>query len=79
MCIRDRAQVILLTIYPAETRGTAMGWYGLSIGAAPVIAPTQAGLIVDSIGWRAIFYLCLLYTSYGISARKSLKIRYLLQ
>lgn len=37
-----------------------MGWYGLSIGAAPVIAPTLAGLIVDSIGWRAIFYLSMI-------------------
>lgn len=35
----------------------AMGWYGLSIGAAPVIAPTLAGFLVDSFGWRAIFYL----------------------
>ena len=51
------AQVIILTIYPPEKRGTAMGWYGLSIGAAPVIAPTLAGIIVDSIGWRAIFYI----------------------
>ena len=54
------AQVIILTIYPTEKRGTAMGWYGLSIGAAPVIAPTLAGLIVDSIGWRAIFYLSMI-------------------
>ncbi len=51
------AQVIILTIYPPQKRGTAMGWYGLSIGAAPVIAPTLAGLIVDSIGWRAIFFI----------------------
>ena len=51
------AQVIILTIYPAKKRGTAMGWYGLSIGAAPVIAPTLAGIIVDMLGWRAIFYI----------------------
>ncbi len=49
------AQVILLTIYPDEKKGTIMGWYGLSIGAAPVIAPTIAGLLVDSVGWRMIF------------------------
>lgn len=49
------AQVILLSIYPIEKRGTIMGWYGLSIGAAPVIAPTLAGIIVDSFGWRMIF------------------------
>lgn len=51
------AQVILLSIYPIEKRGTVMGWYGLSIGAAPVIAPTLAGIIVDAFDWRAIFYI----------------------
>lgn len=49
------AQVIVLTIFPPEKRGTAMGWYGLSVGAAPVIAPTIAGALVDTIGWRMIF------------------------
>ena len=49
------AQVVLLTIYPPEKKGTIMGWYGLSVGAAPVIAPTIAGIFVDTIGWRMIF------------------------
>ncbi len=53
------AQVILLSIYPPERKGTVMGWYGLSIGAAPVIAPTLAGLIVDSHSWRLIFLAAL--------------------
>ncbi len=50
-------QVILLTIYPDEKKGTIMGWYGLAIGAAPVIAPTLAGIMVDSLGWQMIFYV----------------------
>ncbi|MGT2636923.1 DHA2 family efflux MFS transporter permease subunit [Streptococcus ratti] len=49
------AQVVLLCIYPVEKRGSIMGWYGLSISAAPVLAPTLTGFIVDSVGWRAIF------------------------
>lgn len=55
--LTSMAQVILLTIYPMEQRGTIMGWYGLSVGAAPVIAPTLAGILVDTWGWRMIFYL----------------------
>ena len=51
------AQVVLLTIYPPEKKGTVMGWYGLSVGAAPVIAPTIAGVLVDTLGWRAIFII----------------------
>ena len=49
------SQVVLLTIYPPERRGSVMGMYGLAVGAAPVIAPTLAGLIVDCFGWRMIF------------------------
>ena len=51
------AQVIILSIFPLEKRGSAMGWYGLSVSAAPIIAPTFAGIVVDTIGWRAIFYI----------------------
>lgn len=55
--LTSMAQVILLTIYPPEKRGTIMGWYGLSIGAAPVVAPTLAGILVDLSGWRMIFFI----------------------
>ncbi|MCH5251809.1 MAG: multidrug efflux MFS transporter [Lachnospiraceae bacterium] len=55
--LTSMAQVIILSIFPNEKKGTAMGWYGLSVGAAPVIAPTLAGMIVDVFGWRMIFYI----------------------
>lgn len=51
------AQVVLLTIYPDEKKGSIMGWYGLAVGATPVIAPTLSGILVDLIGWRSIFAL----------------------
>lgn len=60
--LTSMAQVVLLTIYPPEQRGTIMGWYGLSVGAAPVIAPTLAGIIVDALGWRMIFYIAIAVT-----------------
>lgn len=49
------SQVIILTIFPPEKKGSAMGWYGLSASAAPIIAPTIAGILVDTVGWRMIF------------------------
>ncbi|QCI87189.1 multidrug efflux MFS transporter [Vagococcus zengguangii] len=55
--LTSMAQVILLTIYPPEKRGSIMGWYGLSLSAAPVVAPTIAGIIVDLSNWRMIFYV----------------------
>lgn len=54
------AQVVLLTIYPDEKKGSIMGWYGLAVGATPVIAPTLSGILVDLIGWRSIFALDLI-------------------
>lgn len=53
------AQVIILSIFPKEEKGSMMGLYGLATAAAPVIAPTIAGILVDFIGWRAIFILTL--------------------
>jgi EmrB/QacA subfamily drug resistance transporter len=55
--LTSMAQVIVLSIFPPEKRGSAMGWYGLSIGAAPVISPTIAGIIIDHSGWRMIFVI----------------------
>lgn len=53
------AQVIILTLYPAEKKGTMMGTYGLATTAAPTIAPTVAGLMIDAFGWQSIFYVVL--------------------
>lgn len=52
-----QGQVLILTMFPPEKRGSVMGIYGLAIGTSPVIAPTLAGLVVDAFGWRMIFYI----------------------
>lgn len=57
--LMSAAQVVILTVYPPEQRGTMMGTYGLSTTAAPIIAPTIAGLMIDAFGWKSIFYLVL--------------------
>ena len=50
-------QVIILSMYPAEKKGTMMGWYGLASTVAPIIAPTIAGVLVDTVGWKYMDYL----------------------
>lgn len=50
-------QVIILTMYHGHGVGKAMGYYGLAVGAAPVIAPTLSGMMVDLWGWRSIFWV----------------------
>ena len=53
------AQVVIMTIFPIKKRGTMMGTYGLATTAAPVVAPTIAGLMIDAFGWKSIFYVSL--------------------
>ena len=68
--LMSAAQVIILTVYPAEKKGTMMGTYGLATTAAPIIAPTIAGLMIDAFGWKSIFWLVLVIMciSFVISA-----------
>ena len=46
---------VILLIIPRESRGSAMGVIGLIVGFAPTIGPSLSGVLVDTVGWRAIF------------------------
>lgn len=59
-------QVVILTIFPPEKRGTAMGIYGLAVGAAPVLAPTITGIVIDVFDWHAIFWFALAIVALNI-------------
>lgn len=48
---------IIFQVFPAERRGSAMGLYAVGVVLAPALGPTLGGLIVDSYGWRAVFFL----------------------
>ena len=48
-------QTIMLSIFPANKRGAAMGTVGIVIGLAPAIGPTLSGWIVDNLTWRYLF------------------------
>lgn len=50
-------QILMMRMYPVEERGTAMGLYGFIIGVAPAIGPTLAGAVIDSFGWKSLFYI----------------------
>ena len=46
---------VILLIFPREKRGSAMGMVSLVIGFAPAVGPSVSGILVDGIGWRALF------------------------
>ena len=47
---------VMLTSFPIEKRGTAMGVFGLILMAAPAIGPTLSGWIVQNYDWRMLFH-----------------------
>ena len=48
---------LVLLIFPRENRGAAMGIVGLLISFAPAIGPSLSGVLVDTVGWRALFII----------------------
>lgn len=48
--------VVPMLIFPPEKRGTAMGMAGIVMSVAPAAGPVVAGMIIDSMGWRAMFW-----------------------
>jgi len=50
-------QTIMLTIYPENERGKALGIAGIVVGLAPAIGPTLSGWIIDTFNWRYLFGL----------------------
>ncbi len=48
---------LIVLIFPREHRGSAMGIVGLIIAFAPAVGPSTSGIVVDSIGWRALFVI----------------------
>ncbi|MBI3457732.1 MAG: DHA2 family efflux MFS transporter permease subunit [Candidatus Rokubacteria bacterium] len=51
------SQAILMEIFPARQRGTAMAVWGLGVMFAPIFGPTFGGWITDNYSWRWIFYV----------------------
>jgi EmrB/QacA subfamily drug resistance transporter len=47
---------VMLTSFPIEKRGTAMGVFGLVLMFAPAIGPTLSGWIVENYDWRMLFH-----------------------
>ena len=47
---------VMLTSFPVEKRGMAMGVFGLVLMFAPAIGPTLSGWIIEHYDWRMLFH-----------------------
>lgn len=53
---------LILLSFPRESRGQAMGLVSLVIAFAPAVGPSLGGLLVDLVGWRALFCVVVVCT-----------------
>jgi EmrB/QacA subfamily drug resistance transporter len=44
-------------IFPPERRGAAMSVWGATAGVASLVGPLAGGVLVDSLGWKWIFFI----------------------
>jgi DHA2 family multidrug resistance protein len=51
------SQSLLLGIYPAEKKGTALALWSMTTLVAPICGPILGGWITDNISWPWIFYI----------------------
>ncbi|ASK61698.1 MFS transporter [Virgibacillus phasianinus] len=50
---------VILSLFPVEKRGGAMGLIGLAMMSAPAIGPPLSGWIVQNYSWRLLFFIVL--------------------
>jgi EmrB/QacA subfamily drug resistance transporter len=58
---------LLASAYHGAERGTAIGIWGATIGAAVAVGPLIGGVLTEWIGWEAIFYVNVPIGAYAIA------------
>lgn len=57
--IQPMVMVTLFELFPKDRRGAAMGIYGMGLVLALGLGPVIGGITIDTLGWRAIFFVSL--------------------
>ncbi|MFJ8932033.1 DHA2 family efflux MFS transporter permease subunit [Streptomyces sp. NPDC102364] len=55
--LTPQTMAMIVAIFPAERRGTALGIWGSVAGVATLSGPTLGGLVVSAAGWRWVFFI----------------------
>ncbi|WP_234343261.1 DHA2 family efflux MFS transporter permease subunit [Streptomyces sp. WM6372] len=53
--LAPQTMALIVAVFPAQRRGTAMGVWGMVAGLATLSGPTLGGILVSTVGWRWIF------------------------
>ncbi|HEY2923124.1 MAG TPA: MFS transporter [Candidatus Binatia bacterium] len=55
--ISANGRAVASVVFPASERGKAMGFASMAFHVGFLTGPTVGGILIDTIGWRWIFYL----------------------
>jgi len=64
--LQSLSMYTLFRVFPPESRGTAMGFFGLSVIMGPALGPTLGGILIDQFNWRYVFYIPIPFCIAGI-------------
>ena len=53
--IQPLVMATIISVFPPERRGFAMGLYGMGVTLSPSLGPMAGGLTIDAMTWRHIF------------------------
>ncbi|GAB1318588.1 Quinidine resistance 1 [Madurella fahalii] len=54
---------VVADVVVSAERGTYMGIISAAINAGPALSPVLGGILAEYLGWRAIFWFCLIYAA----------------
>jgi len=57
---------VLFRVFPPHMRGTAMGYFGLSVIIGPAMGPTLGGILIEHFNWRYVFFAAVPVALVGI-------------
>src|SRR5687767_4723832 len=56
----------LFRVFPPSQRGSAMGFFGMSVLLGPALGPTLGGVMIEYFNWRYIFYVAVPVAALGV-------------
>lgn len=56
----------LFRVFPPEHRGTAMGFFGISVILGPALGPTVGGILIEHFNWRYVFFIAVPFSAAGM-------------
>ena len=62
------AMAIIASVFPANEKGRAIGLFMTMVGVGAIAGPAIGGIVVDSFGWRVVFFLTIPVEIVGLAA-----------